>query len=505
MKAKRILCAILASLMLTGTMASCATSGDNTNETEGFTGIAESETASLISEDLPDDLDYGDDEITIISRYKEGWTDCEIGVEGLKGEPVNDAVFERNKAVEERLNVKIISIEDNTDSHSAVVSKVAIAVRGGTKDFDIMAAPCYTTLPETLMGTFVDLRSDTCEYLDLDQPWWTQGFHEAVEYQGSQFAILGSMVLSMYRFGFVTVFNKSVFTDASQPFLYDYVQNGTWTLDKQAAIAPLLYKDDGNGMQDATGDLYGFVSSTYTNIDAYWSACRLDIVRKDGDGNLTLVLDMERLHGATESILNLFHNTNNATYKVPGTDDDTIWTTIRQMFADGEAAMASLRFMEMENSVMRNMAQEYGVVPMPKYDVNQDNYYTLLHDQFTVIAVPVTVTGDRLTQMSAVLEAMSSASYNIVKPVYYEDTLRTKIAQDPVAAEMMDIITDNVYIDAGILYISSLGSYHHSLRNVIQSRANNSVSLYKSKNRACEKSLQNLSGKLDKVIAKQKN
>jgi hypothetical protein len=282
------------------------------------------------------------------------------------------------------------------------------------------------------------------------------------------------------------------------------VQNGTWTLDKQAELAPLFYKDNGNGRQDMTGDLYGFVSSTYTNIDAYWSACQLDIIRKDGDGNLALVLDLERLHGVTDKILKLFHNTNDATYRVPNNGDDYIWDTIRQMFADGDTAMASFRFLEMENAAMRGMEQEYGVVPMPKYDVNQDGYYTLLHDQFTVITIPVTVTGDRLSQMSAVLEAMASASYHIVKPVYYEDTLRTKIAHDPTAAEMMDIITDNVYIDAGILYVGSLGNYHHSLRNMIEYRTNNAVSLYKSKSRACEKSLQSLANKLDKVIAKQK-
>jgi hypothetical protein len=119
-----------------------------------------------------------------------------------------------------------------------------------------------------------------------------------------------------------------------------------------------------------------------------------------------------------------------------------------------------------------------------------------------VVCVPATITGDRLTQISAVLEAMSSASYSIVKPVYYEDTLRTKIAQDPTASEMMDIITDNVYIDAGILYISELGAYHHALRNVVKARINSSVSLYTSRNKACVRSLVKIQEKLDKLIAK---
>jgi hypothetical protein len=499
MMTKRILSALLAAVMLAGSLASCAAGGDEIETTSDPNSTDTAEQA-LISDALPEDLFYNDDEITIISRYKEGWTSGEIAVKELMGDPVNDAVFERNKAVESRLGIKINSIEDSTDTHNAVVSKVATAVKGGLKDYDIMAAPAYTTLSESLNGTFLNLRGADCEYLDLEREWWIQGFNEAVEYRDAQFAILGSMVLSMYRFGFVTVFNKEVFEKASQPFLYDYVKNGTWTLDKQASLIPLFHEDDGNGKQDKVGDRYGFVSSTYTNIDAYWSAAKLDIIRKDEDGNMKVVQDLDRLQGTAEKVIHIFHNCGQATYDFDSTDDDAIWSGIRKIFADGYAAMASFRFMEMENSEMRNMEQEYGVVPMPKYDENQSEHYTLLHDQFTVLTIPSTVVGDRAREVSAVLEAMSSASYNIVKPVYYEETLRTKIAADPTAADMMDIITQNVYIDAGILYISVLGSYHHAFRNIVSSGINSATATYKGKNKACEKSLQSLSKKLDRLV-----
>ena len=501
-KITRILSGLLAASLLAGSLAACSVATDDPADTKGPDQTSETEEEPGLHDNLPNDLNYGGDTVTIISRYKEGWTSGEIAVEGLKGEPVNDVVFERNKAVEERLGIKINSIEDDDPGEHTVVNRVALAVKGGTKDFDIMAAACYATLPETLNGTFINLRSEDCEYLDLDQIWWTQGYNEAVEYQGAQYAILGSMVLSMYRFGFITVFNKDRFTDASQPYLYEHVQNGSWTLDKQAQLIPLFYRDNGDSVRDMT-DTYGFVSSTYTNIDAYWSACQLDIVKKDADGELVMVLDMDRLHGAADKIIHLFHNTDGGTFNIPGAGDDELWSNIRQMFSDGKAAMASFRFLELENAVMRNMDEEYGVVPMPKYDQNQDDYYTLLHDQFTVLAIPATVVGDRLTQMSAVLEAMSSTSYKTVRPVYYEENLRTKIAQDPTAAEMMDIITENVYIDAGILYISFLGSYHHGLRDVVNSGNNNTASLFKSKNKTCEKYLKNLCTKLERLLERQ--
>ena len=496
MKQKRILAALLAVLMLTSSLTACGTA-DDPADTDAYTLWSGTEAETELTDNLPEDLYYDDDEITVISRYVEGWTSGEITVEGLKGEPVNDAVFERNKAVEERLGVQIKNIEEPTAN---VTNKVYGSVRSGDTDYDFMADACSQAMPNTLNGTFADLR--TSAYLDFNQPWWTQGFHDAVEFKGSQYAVIGSMLLSMYRFGFVTVFNKSIFDNADQPYLYEYVADGTWTLDKQASLVPIFHKDDGNGLQDREGDIYGLITSNYTNIDAYWSSCQIPIVRKDDEGNYALVLDMDRLHGAADKILNLFYNTDAAVLSISYMTDDFEQTIIRQMFADGKTAMATFRVLEMENSVMRSMEDSYGVVPVPKYDELQEGYYTLLHDQFTVVCVPATVTGDHLDQVSAVLEALSSTSYRMVKPVYYEETLRTKIAQDPTAAEMMDIITDNVYIDAGIIFINSLGSYHHGLRSVIKSHSNNVASLYKAKNAACTRSLALMSQKLDKLADK---
>jgi hypothetical protein len=87
--------------------------------------------------------------------------------------------------------------------------------------------------------------------------------------------------------------------------------------------------------------------------------------------------------------------------------------------------------MGLERESVRSMKDKFGIVPMPKFDEAQKEYRTMLHDQFTVISIPTTVQDERLDMVGAVLEALSSTAYKIVKPVYYEETLRTKIAQDP--------------------------------------------------------------------------
>ncbi len=501
MKKTRLLSGILASLMLLGSLASCAETAETPDSTPADTkaDAAVTEVETELTDELPDDLDYMEDEVVILSRYREGWTSGEIAVPEITGDLVNDAVYERNKTVETRLNVKLTSIEEPGDSAYIVVDKAATAVRAGTHEYDILAAACYTSVNQSINGTFADMRKSA--YLDFDKPWWSQGFNEVVEYQGAQYTALGDALLSQYRFAFVTLFNKELFTNAKQPFLYENVENGTWTLDKQISLIPIFHQDNGNGTQDEEADVYGLVSCDYVSTDPYWSSCMVDIIKKDGDGEYEFVFDSGKLHDVGEKVLRLFYDTDGGTYDYKMETENAEQYKIRDMFARGGAAMATIRILELESEVMRNMEQEFGVVPMPKFDENQKQYRTLLHDQFTVFSILNTASEDQLDEASAVLEAMASISYKTVRPAYYETTLRTKIAQDPQSAEMFDIIIDNVYMDAGILYTIPLNTFHDKFRRIIGSQENTVVSDYKKISPQTKRALGTMCSKLERVIS----
>ena len=500
MKLTKPIALLLAILMTASTLAACGVATNNpvdTTSREDPHGTG-SEASTELTDDLPDDLYYNNDEITIISRYREGWTSGEIAVEGLTSEPVNDAVFERNKAVEERLGVKIISIEEASDSAYDVVEKAATAVRSNTGDYDILAAACYVAANESISGTFANMRAS--DYIDFSKPWWSQGFNEVIEFNGAQFCGLSSALLSQYRFAFVTLFNKDLFTDVGQPYLYEAVENGTWTLDKQISLVPIFHQDNGNGVQDEEGDIYGLVSCDYVSTDPYWSSCMVDIIKKNGDGEYEFVFDSGKLHGVAEKVLRLFYETDGGTYDYKVDGENMEQYKIRDMFAKGNAAMATIRILELESDVMRSMKEEFGVVPMPKYDEDQKEYRTLLHDQFTVFSILRTVEGDRLDEVGAVLEAMASVSYRTVRPAYYETTLRTKIATDPQSAKMFNLIIDNIYMDAGILYTISLNTFHDHFRRIIGSGENTVTSKYEGVSAQTQRALTSMCKRLEAAL-----
>ncbi len=495
----RVLTAFLAIALLAGSLTACADNsdtpaGDTTTETN-----TETTADTAVRDDLPADLNYGGDQIVIISRERSGWTDGEIAVEKPTGEPVNDAVFERNKSVEERLGVNIKNVPDNDADYRVVVNKVALSVQSGQHDYDVLAGPCNATINEALNNTFHDLRKT--KYINFEKPYWSQGFNDVVEYRGTQYLATGSAVLALYRFAFVTVFNKNLFTDAGQTFLYDEVRNGTWTLDRQNELVTVFHKDNGNGLQDLTGDTYGFVTNSHISVDPYWSSCRVDIIQKDENGYYEVAFNSAKLHSVTDKLMKLFYGNGHAVYTFPNEGNDDEQAKIRELFAAGDAAMATLRLLELEAGSVRNMANEFGVVPMPKYDTAREDYRTLLHNQFTVFAIPTTAPMERIDEIGAFLEAMSSEGYRTVKPAYYESTLRTKLIDDPESAEMLDEVVDNIYIDAGLLYTTTFDSFHDKFRVIMKSKTNTVSSDYRAKLTSLTKThLPDLLRKLDQLV-----
>ena len=359
----------------------------------------------------------------------------------------------------------------------------------------MLAGACYLVLQSTLDGTFRDLTQ--LEYLDLSQSYWTQDYNEVISYNDKQFSATGMIALSTYRFAFVTMFNKPQFDDKGIPYLYEAVANDEWTLDYQAKIAEDFYQDlNGDGKKDEE-DFYGLITSPYISTDPYWASCDLKLVEKNPDGEYEYVLDTERLSDVADKVLYLFYES--GSYIYPHTGLDAEQDDIRIAFSKGNGAMATTRLVAAEQPDIRNMEEEYGIVPMPKFDVAQEEYGTLQHDQFTVYAILNTVGEDKFQMLGAVLEVMASESLRTVKPAYYEIALKRKYMSDPVAWDMLDLIFATVRIDAGIVYTNVLGNPHDLFRQIITAKKNTVSSKFSKMNRTVSKHLSKMENKLDEL------
>ena len=99
---------------------------------------------------------------------------------------------------------------------------------------------------------------------------------------------------------------------------------------------------------------------------------------------------------------------------------------------------------------LRDMDDEFGVLPCPKFDETVDKYITGVDAITNGLIIPVTVQDTEM--VSTVLELWCYENYTKVIPVYYDVVLKTKGARDDESAEMIDIIREGRMFDIGYFY-----------------------------------------------------
>ncbi len=507
-KSVRILACLLALLMLCLTAVACADNGDeDIGEDVDTTPDAGAQTTPAdvpeetttaneyqVEDGLPADLKFDGETVHVLSRDNDGSRD-EISVDDYNGEPINDAIYERNIEVENRLGIEIENTKLSGGAY-VVTEEIRTLVQSGTHAYDMFANSCYSTIMYTSEGLFHDLTD--VEYLDLSQPYWSQGFNDVASYGNSQYICAGAMGLTLYRYMFVTMFNKDMLADRGVDNLYSVVNAGKWTLDYQAELAAQMYVDaNGDGTKDEA-DTYGFISCPMAYIDPYWSSCKLPILNKDNDNRYVLALDIDRMANAVDKILKLYHETEGS-YIYASVSDAQNQLNLATHFGDGRSATATLRLLAVETRELKDMTDKYGIVPIPKLNEAQDGYQTFVHDQFTGLGIPLTVEEDRLPLVGAFMECTCSASYRTVIPAYYEMAIKDKYLNDTESAEMLDMIYENIYIDGGVLYTKSIASVHQKLRDIVQSKSNSTANMFKALSRTLDRQLETLMTGLDKL------
>jgi len=418
----------------------------------------------VIEDDLDDSLDFGGEVFNIISRCV-GNTIYEISVPEADGDVVNDAVFERERAVEERLNCKIENMAVGNDWHGAdIMETVTSAILSGDSTYDILANSNYGSTPKYEAGYFMNLYD--VENLNLEKEYWAQHLISNTAINDQLFGISGSLSLYMYQSVFAMFFNRDLCTqyDINPDELFQMVEDGKWTLDTMIEMTRNVYSDaNGNGEKD-TGDVYGFGLDVCASTDGYWTSCQIDMTEWK-DGTLVFEPDLVKLTDVVEKLRDFAYN-QPGVIRTCEWDGDASGSYMPNAFPNDQFLFMNGRIMSVSSGAFRDMKSDYGIIPYPKYDEEQSGYYSYLHDGFTVFSVPTTVRNS--AQVGALLEAMACDSHNRVIPTYYEKALTTKYARDEQSVNCLQTIFSNVYLDTGWLYSSNMaGAPQATLREII--------------------------------------
>ena len=438
----RAMCLAFAVLMILSAV-SCAENSDDEKNSAGndVSQTSESETdakdLSYVSE-LPSSVKFDGETVRILSLDSAGLNDELYVEEGNTGNNVNDAVYARNLAIEDRLG---IDLEITLDSNAMANVENNIKA-GGSDAMQIYSDSINFTVRSMIKGYFYDLSE--VENLDVEKKYWTQGFRDIASYgkENKQYLITGAPSLSLYRFTFVTIFNKDYFEDAGWEDLYTIVENGDWTLDYQFSLISDVYQELDGKTGITEGDFVGLITGKVISIDPYLTACGIHMIKKDaGTGRWYFDGSTQERVASMVDKLKKIYNDSNGVYAF-----DSESTVITEKFASEEGAMATIELWFLEQAIGQ-IGFNYGIVPMPKFDTNQERYYSYVQDSATSFGILTCAAENDLPMLGAFLDQLGYESYQKVVPEYYGRSLSYKFLQDEESQKMLNLIYETTEYD----------------------------------------------------------
>ena len=508
----RILALLLAALMLTVCFVGCQDNPDQGSEggegtdapaadgTQG--GDAEGSDTAAPEQSIEDILGFTpEDQNKTINFLYSDYRDIgdSLYAESFDGDEVAVEVYERNLAVEDALGIKFnfIDSELGTFAQSPDFLKlVEAAVQANTGDYDIVAGMSSAFSRMMFSGMFHDLNSIST--VDLEHSWWMKDATEVYGIDDKVFGIVGDIAHSYYANLCVIAANtnlvKAFGVEEAHGNLYDLVYNGKWTIDKAFEIGAAYGEDNGDGTMVAGDDVFGFAARSVPSR-LFADSFGIELIQRQPDGSVELIeaLD-ERTINSYEKLYNVFNLKAHANIYCEASQDNII-----KYFADNKLLMAQLYFVDLGNETIRNMESEYMVMPMPKYDENQDDYISPLATEAAMVMIPVCAGDEDVSGM--VIEYLGYLGEKDVVPVYLEQTLKLKYASDPQVMEMIQYIVDrsSYTLTAVLMWNLDAGG---QLRNMYAFGSLNAVnspnvtSFYGSYRRAWKKQLSQLLGDL---------
>ena len=485
---KKRICAVLAALLL---LSSCSSGGKedaSSNPADSNTsGNTSSQTATdeeAETDPAPEtedpatlfDLEVKDFEGKTVGilgtnwyNIASNWTSPELKVTELTGEAMNDAVFNRNKNVEAKYNVKLVA----TDGGAYLETPIQNEIIAGTNAYDIAFPRISEMNNVATSGGAFDMNN--IESLDLSKTWWSQFARESLTVHDSILFISGDMNF-MDKWTAVCMFvNKNV--AASYNFtadeLYDLVDAGKWTIDKFSEYTNAVTNDSsGDGTLDQN-DTWGCTAnaSYLGNFLHAWA----DPYTKVVDKELVFNLNNEFTFTAIDRIIDVMNN--NVIFAGS-------WDVAEPVFTAGRA----LFFIEVTQKLanFRTLEYDFGVLPMVKYDETQSDYRTTCATLAQMICIPKT-TADKAFA-GYILQAMGYESSLTIAPAYIENALESKFARDERTADMLGYIFRGMDYDIG--YQNGMGGLSGMVDGMISARANTAASKFAAASKAIGKALE---------------
>ncbi len=499
---KRILACLLATMM-TASLVACGDSGSGSGaETDPAQTVATepTETEPLLKSGVPEGTTFGGETVSIWYTTKSvsvAETYLDLAGEN-NGETLDDAMYYRNIEVEELLDVKLdyFDAQVTTDQTGATLQKLVMA---GDTTYDMFSLIQWNAAQFAYQNMYYNMKE--APYLSFDQPWWNYKYMKEMTIgEDKVYCMVGDVHVDSTRCMNCVYYNKAMYMDYYEDGdgMYDIVLEGNWTFDLMQEKAGEVWMDvDGDNVA-SFDDQLGYSLNDYNNVDGIMFACGVRATERDENDVPVLTIMTERGVDALKKTYDIYFNTVGGLgmglckYATTEYEEDVMF---RDKFGEGSTLFYFGFFYSAES--LRDMDDAYGIIPFPKLDAEQENYYSIAHDIISVMCLPVNCA--KVDVSSAVLEALAFIGYEDVLPAYYESLLKAKYARDAKSAQMIEMIRENFITDIAYVYGGAFNDIGYACRNMIAAKQENLSTWYASREKAALTKMEDLIEQFQKV------
>lgn len=339
----------------------------------------------------------------------------------------------------------------------------------GDDVYDVVMPNMNASIANAVDGLYVDLYS--VDNLHLENPWWDQRANEDLTVGGKLYFTTGDISILDNMCTMVLFFNKQLIEDNSLDDPYELVKNGTWTLDKLFAMSEKVANDlDGDQQMSIENDQFGLYCY-YENVPhSMWFGSGERISTTDKDGVLELTMGTERSAEIIPYILEKCQM--NSVYRMAWWNADD-FSKVVSSFMGGRILFSGWALADID--AIRDCKFDFGILPYPKYDEGQKEYYNLISTGL-VPGVSIPVTNAEPEKAGLILEAMAYYSVDTLTTAYYDNALNTRYIRDEESGDMLDIIFATRVYDIG--FISDIGGLRQLICKMFKSGDTNFMSNY---------------------------
>ncbi|MCL2816257.1 MAG: hypothetical protein FWD23_16815, partial [Oscillospiraceae bacterium] len=319
--------------------------------------------------------------------------------------------------------------------------------RAGDDVYDVVLAHLLEVAPLAQDGSISDIFQ--MPVLDFEKPWWNQNCARDLSIGNRLFVMQGDLLILDNDAMEAMIFNKALLRDHNLENPYDIVRRGEWTFDKLYDMSRGVSQDlNGDGAMYIKDDRFGLILQADTDISFIVSGGER-IVSKDADDLPVITFGSERSYRITDIISRMMFDEENVVNLHRYMGEFGIYDEQVKMMEENRALFSWIRMRIVER--LRGMETDFGILPLPKLDKEQQNYYTHMNPH-TGAGIAIPRTNVNLERTGMILEDLSAESRYTLKPAYYDLNLQGKFMRDDESREMLDIILANTVYDIGYIY-----------------------------------------------------